>query len=177
MSFDHKAFLLDERRFRAELAPALERALAGDRGPIVAFLDAHAGELRDPYDGEPVGDGFREAIAEADADALGDLALTCFYDPSDDLGLGPAWPAIEARLADAGLDPAAFLGERFGAADARFDPGQMGSFFQSEADVARNLRALRAVLGARDDLDEALADLEELLATAADEGAGLYVTS
>lgn len=177
MPADHQAFLLDEARFRAELAPTLERALAaGDRAALLAFLDARAADLRDPWDGEPLADDFRDALADADASALADLALTAFYDPSDDLGLGAAWPDVAARLAAAGLAPDAFLGAPLGGPAARFDPGGEGAFFQSAADVAANLRALRRVIGEADELDDALASLEELLATAVDEDAGLYVT-
>jgi hypothetical protein len=177
MSFDHKAFLFDEARFRAELASTLEAALgSGDLAPLRAFVDEHAARLTDPFDGGALAEGFRDALDEADVHALGDLALTAYYDPSDDVGLGGAWQDVEVAIERAGLAPARFLGARLGPRATAFDPGRMGSYFQSRADVAANLTELRRVIGARDDLDEALGELEELLATASDEETGLYVT-
>ncbi len=123
---DHKAYAFDYAGFQRRLAPILYAALeTGDAGPLRAFIEANRAELTDPYEGEPL-----EELPDGDVHELGDFALTAFYDPACDIGLADDWE----EAGDAAL------GVPFGPPSNLFDPGRMGSYFQSPELVERNRR-------------------------------------
>jgi hypothetical protein len=146
MSMSHKAFVFDWEAFRGELAPLLAASLEdGDPARLVEFGGRHRESLRDPYEGEPLGDDWAEHLEVGDVQEVADFVLTRYYDPTADGGIGEAWAEIEARL-DAG-QRLALLGRPFGPEETPFDPGRMGSYFQDGDAVRRSLEVLRQADG------------------------------
>ncbi len=177
MSMSHKAFVLDADRFQAELRATLERALAdGDVEPLRRFIAAHRGELTDPYEGAPLDDDWESMIETRDAHQYGDFALTRYYDAGDDLGLGDGWRELGELLEREGVGERAILGTPVGAPGNAFDPGKMGSYFQSPPEVRANLQRVDALAQRRPDLADRLAPARAMLAAAASAARGLYVT-
>jgi hypothetical protein len=136
----HKAFLFDFEAFDRELRPTLERALAdGGCAELVVFIRDHVPSLRDPYEGEPLGAAWEAMIETPDAHQFGDFALTKYYTPRDDIGLGYDWEDVQASLGPPSphhMSP--ILGRTLGPPEQPFDPGKLGSYFQSATDVERH---------------------------------------
>jgi hypothetical protein len=169
MSMSHKAYAFDWRRFEFELRPLLEGALVADNtGQLETFIDEHREVLADPYEGEPLSNDWRTALENRDVHEYGDYALTRFYDPADDCGIGEAWVRISERLS--GRAANALLGCSVGAPKLVFDPGQQGSYFQTPAQVPESLAILKP-LGVPE-----LAPFIALLERCAADGCGVYVT-
>jgi hypothetical protein len=179
MSMSHKAFVFDHARFERELRERLLAALASDDArPLDAFINANREMLRDPYEGEPLSPDWRATFRPSDVQAYADFALTKYYDPSDDLGLGTDWQDANEALEQAGLGGDMLLGTALTTPDGAlgFDPGRQGAYFQSEADVRHQLDRL-ATLAAREPRPpEWLRAARDLLQTAATAHRGLYVT-
>lgn len=171
MAMEHKAFLFRYAAFDAELRPVLEASLrSGDVAPLAAFIEAERRHLRDPYEGEPLGSDWAESLEGGDVDQYGDFALTKYYDPADDRGLGPRWQVIQEALAGRAEAVTAVLGQPLGSEGHWFDPGRMGSYFQSEIDVTAHLEILEGLSV------PGVEPLLNLLREAGDAGVGLYVT-
>jgi hypothetical protein len=169
VSFDHKAFAFDWDAFQRELAPSLRAALAsGDTNALERFLDENVDACSSPDEGEPLVGEWRNSLATGGVQEIADIALTKFYDPSEDSGLRETWAEIESDLtADARR---ALLGSAFEVRGVAFDPGKMGSYFQSPGEV----RVSHSVLDALGSAD--LAEFVAFLAVVARESKGLYVT-
>jgi hypothetical protein len=173
---EHKAFLFKYGSFERELRAILEDALtSGDTGALVSFIHANCGNLRDPYDGEPLGADWESLVETPDAHQYGDFALTKYYDVLADIGLGVAWQQVQELIAtDPILPESPILGSTIGPRDDPFDPGKMGSYFQSVQQVRQNWAWLLEVgKGKRsDDLNAAIRMLEDAVKA----GTGLYVS-
>jgi hypothetical protein len=104
----------------------------------------------------------------ADVHAVGDVALTLYYDASDDCGLNRTWIALDEQLPTAASS--ALLGTPFGPPGAQFDPGRQGSFFQSPEEVVTSLEVLNSACVPE------LQRFIDLLASASMSGRGIYVT-
>lgn len=144
MSMEHKAFGFGWNEFTNELGSDLHQALAtGEIAPLVAFIDGNVPSLRDSSTGRPLSRDWKKPIATADAHQYGDIALTKFYDPIRDIGLGDAWQEIETLLQTLGIDPTVILGKPFGPSANYFDPGKMGSYFQTPEQVSRHRQILQ----------------------------------
>jgi hypothetical protein len=168
---DHKAFLFRFSDFQRELQPLLEGSLAsGDVGPLIAFIDADRGSLRDPYEGQPLPDDWQDLLETQDVHQYGDIALTKYYDPRDDNGLGVQWREIQGVLESKLGRSTAVLGRPLGAERNYFDPGKMGSYFMSEHDVSSHLRDVEQLL------EPMLQPLRDLLRKATAARTGLFVT-
>jgi hypothetical protein len=105
---------------------------------------------------------------------FGDFALTRFYDPGKDSGLGNVWRTIDEHLSEP--DREVLLGTPFGSSGRYFDPGRQGSYFQTPWEVVRSLaRAQRIALS---DLYErrSLECFKMLLENCEEAGTGFYVT-
>jgi hypothetical protein len=138
MAMSHKAFVFDWDAFRGELAPLLAASLGdGDTTRLVEFGHRHHYSLRDPYEGEPLGDNWAGRLRLGDVQEAAEIVLTRYYDPTADGGLGEAWLWLEDHL-DAEQRPA-LLGNQFGPEGAPFDPGRMGSYFQDGSTARRSL--------------------------------------
>jgi len=170
---EHKAFLFDFDRFNSELRPLLVAALeSGDLTGLVSFIGANLSELKDPYEGEPLTADWQKLIETRDAHQLGDFALTKYYDPQDDRGLGSEWQAVQDIIAK-NLKESPILGTAVGPKGNLFDPGKMGSYFQSSAQVRSNIAKLAALSSSNGkSMTRAMAMLE----AAEEAGTGLYVT-
>jgi hypothetical protein len=173
---EHKAFLFDYDSFDRELRAILEDALrSGDHSRLVSFINANLGDLRDPYEGEPLNAGWEAMIEMQDPHQYGDFALTKYYNPTADIGLGAAWENLQELIAnDPALTESPILGSTIGPQDDPFDPGKMGSYFQSAQQVRQNRRYLLdlAKKGQTEDLKRAI----QMLDQAAGAETGLYVT-
>ena len=170
MSFDHKAFAFEWASFQKEMAGVLGHALrTGDASNLERFVDANVSACASPYDGEKLDAGWRRSLGVAGLQEVADFALTKYYDPSDDHGLHEEWSEVESGLSESAR--LALLGTPFReGSDAVFDPGMMGSYFQSPEQVRASLATLRAV-----DAKE-LASYVRFLSTVVREAKGLYVT-
>jgi hypothetical protein len=173
---EHKAFLFDYDAFERELRPILEDALrSGDCGVLVSFITRNLRWLRGPYEGDVLRADWQAMIETKDAHQYGDFALTKYYDATADVGLGAAWQSIQDLLArDPTLAVSPMLGSAIGPKDEPFDPGKMGSYFQSPDDVRAHYRYLlsRASTEPSDDLSQAM----QMLEAAVKAKKGLYVT-
>lgn len=172
----HKAFLIEYDQFTLELKPILEHSLLVDESkPLVEFIHKSFDVLRDPYEGKPLGVGWENLLETRDVQEYGDFALTKYYDPAADLGLGAGWTAIQDWIAeDAKMEPSPVLGEVVGRREAPFDPGRMGSYFQSaEAVKSSHAYLTRRLESAPHGARRAALDLLE---HAMQSRKGLYVT-
>lgn len=168
---EHKAFVFRYSAFKAELLPLLEEALVtGDPSPLAAFIESERESFRDPYEGEPLDDDWQSLLDIADVHQYGDFALTRYYNPTEDIGLGHAWGEVERLLESRLGGSGAILGRPVGAEGVLFDPGKMGSYFQSNEDVQRNLAEVEQVR------EPMLNSVVALLRRAVEEGTGIYVT-
>lgn len=171
MAMEHKAYLFDFAAFQSDLKPVIERALQSDEwGEIAAFIKENQRSCKDPYEGLPLDEGWEDALQERDVQLYGDIALTKFYEPSQDKGLGQDWLRVEQALLEETGSPQALLGHPVGSGEILFDPGRMGAYFQSESDVAANFRTIEQLRSAD------LKPLVDLLRVASFAGSGLYVT-
>jgi hypothetical protein len=177
MSLEHKAFEFNYEPFLKELKPKLEIALlTNDITRIEEFIAEHISELKDPYEGEPLDGSWSQMIEVADSHQYGDFALTKYYDPGANIGLGYDWQDVQKRLLLEAPELApAVLGKPLGTKNCYFDPGKSGSYFQSPDQVQNNIKSLEGLARSRvGDLSE-LNLLLEMLAKVS-QGKGLYVT-
>jgi hypothetical protein len=182
MSLDHKAYQLDYEQFESELAPILVDALeSGEIDELRGFVETNLSQLKDPNEGQPLGSNWQQLVQPTDSNRpdfelqlWGDLALTRYYDPSQDDGLSTEWEDLEQELKEAGVDPVRILLGRQLRVDGRvFDPGLQGAYFLSPADVRDALDTLEQANLEDDDLAEHWRDV---LKAAADKEKGLYIT-
>lgn len=178
MSMSHKAYAFDWPAFESDdLYGLLFAALtSGDSAGLIHYIDVHREDLKDPYEGNPLADDWRDMRENHDVYEYGDVALTRFYDPAEDAGIGNPWLAIDDQLPEA--DRAALLGTPFGPPSDSFDPGRLGSYFQTPREVARSLaRVRRFKLSALEDYHrKSLERFRDLLEECEKAGSGLYVT-
>ena len=166
MSMLHKARELDWLAFE-RIRPVIERGLTrNDPTELMATIEEDLNAFRDPYEGEFLAPDWRDALETGGVQEIADFALTQCYDPSRYFGLDHEWMRIEEALSPEGRG--ALLGIAIGPAANLFDPGGMGSYFQTPHEVARSLKILRAV--------PQLGEYCEGLARAVNNSRGLYVT-
>ena len=177
MSMEHKAFLFDHSRFEAELGKTLHEALqSGNIKELVRFIEINVNQLKDPYEGAPLDLSWDDLLETRDAHQYGDFALTKFYEPEFDLGLGSDWALVERGLTKSSdVAPAFILGRPFGPAQNLFDPGKMGSYFLSAEEVKKKSAQLRTLMN-KASLCELLPGVVQVFRKAADSGKGLYTT-
>jgi hypothetical protein len=156
MSMDHKAFVFDYRSFELELKEILEAAL--DRNEIKDlndFISANIIYLKDPDNEEHLSKNWRERLENYRyPHNYGDFALTKFYDPNENIGLGSDWPQIDGILAGESKSCIALLGRPIGKNGNYFDPGKMGSYFQSLSMVSENKQKIARLIHDDDRLSE-----------------------
>lgn len=170
MSFSHKAFAFDGHTFERQLAPMLRQALAqGGTSALDAFIDTHRAVLKDPYEGEPLSPDWRSQLDAGDVQELADFALTRYYDPKADFGIGDAWGGLGPDLS--GVQEQALLGAALEEGGQTFDPGRMGSYFQDPGCVAKSLQVLEHVGDG-----EALGAFKRGLLQAVHAGCWVYIT-
>jgi hypothetical protein len=146
---EHKAFIFDYDSFSRELKPILETALqSGNSERLIVFIEANHAQLKDPYEGEPLDENWMETIDSQDPHQFGDFALTKYYDPANDTGLGADWQRVQDILPQ-DLTESPILGTPLGPKGNLFDPGKMGSYFQANDQVSRNIEYLRTCVRSR----------------------------
>lgn len=172
---EHKAFLFDESSYAREFAPILKKALEiNDINSIRHFVNSHISLIKDPYEGNLLDSDWETLVEIKDAEQYGDFALTKYYDPTQDIGLGHFWSDISDILGS-GLSHLA-LGEVIRSGNKIFDPGKMGSYVQSKENVIRNSILLKEEIVKNSDLEAPLSRLKNMLKRAVESGLGLYCT-
>jgi hypothetical protein len=178
MSFEHKAFVLDYQSFESQLKSVLESALESENvSQLSNYISQNQTYLKDPYEGQPLTNEWESMIESQDPHQYGDFALTKFYNPTEDIGLGYDWENVQAVLSQKLTNVSSVLGSPIGPASNYFDPGKMGAYFQSPQQVMENQQLLESSFN-QGEL-ESSAELEkmlEMLQAATSEGKGLYVT-
>ena len=169
MSMCHKAYALSHSSFVAELGPVLYEALrTGRDAGLRCFIESNLSSLTFPWEGQPLPADWSSVLEYNDVHGVGDLALTKYYDAEGDAGLQEHWMTIEIGLSESARR--CLLGPPFGPAGTLFDPGRMGSYFQSAEEAVRSRAAL--VGHEQPGLEPFLALLDEVVSS----GKGLYVT-
>jgi hypothetical protein len=178
MAMDHKAFVFDADAYQAELRPVLDQSLrSGDSSPLRDFIQRHFDSLRDPYAGEPLEAEWERLLEVEDPQEYGDFALTKYYDPSDDIGLGRAWAEVQellVRESEAGT--LLTLGRTIGPPEAPFDPGRMGSYVMTNADAKDRLNSLKRLAQSKPVLARRLEPILRMYEAVARSGKGAYHT-
>lgn len=157
-------------RLVLELAPLLWQALStGETTALSAFVDAHLKTCSSPYDGSELDIGWRNTLESGDLQEIADFALTKYYDPTSDCGLSTSWLALDGTLPSVARN--ALLGTFFGPSnEVLFDPGRMGSYFQSPDQVRISLSSLEPLEHA------GTSEFVRFLNVVVAEGRGLYIT-
>jgi hypothetical protein len=179
MSIEHKAYSFDFDEFSKELKPILEASIkSGDIDQLRAFIISNKPYLSDPYEGEPLGDDWEDMVEERDAHQYGDFALTKYYSPDSDQGLGYDWEKVQDILSGSmELHISPLLGRPLGEPGEYFDPGKMGSYFQDNSQVESSIRVLEKLKDCfSGELRGAIGEFHEFLENVSDEGKGIYVT-
>lgn len=146
MSISHKAFLFDHTNFDAELAGVLHAALeTDDVGGLRRLILDNRHVLLDLWTEAPPADDWEARIEPAyRVQQFADLAMTKYYDPRDDRGLGHGFDAPGAYLETVpglgGWSSALYCGWLFGPSGRRLDPGSMGTGLVSVAQVGEAVR-------------------------------------
>lgn len=179
MSLEHKVFIFDSERFGKELKPLLESCLlSGNVDQVRAFVLSNKSSLTDPYEGEPLEDDWEGMIEDKDVHQYGDFALTKYYSPTLDMGLGDDWENLQKIFSGVpGVKFSPVLGEPLGAERDYFDPGKLGSYFQSYTQVVESLKIVNQLDGTDlGEMQRLFNDYKDLFQQAVTEHKGLYVT-
>lgn len=117
-------------------------------------------------------------VEDRDVHQYGDFALTKYYSPKDDQGLGGEWENFQDLVSNVRtFDFSPLLGLPLEVNGNFFDPGKMGSYFQSEENVGESLRKLIEVeCQVESHLLDDIKGYKDLLEQAIIEKKGLYVT-
>ncbi len=177
MSMEHKAFVFDYEAFRLQLKKILETAL--DLNEILGledFIILNLDYLKDPDEGDCLSENWYEILNCKDPHEYGDIALTKFYNPIEDIGLGYEWIEIEDVLSSKSGKDISMLGSPIGKEYNYFDPGKMGSYFQSLSMVIDNKNKIDVFLESNPDCSDCLLSVASMFDTAITSKKGLYIT-
>ncbi|MEH1794600.1 hypothetical protein [Nostoc sp.] len=178
MTIEHKAFVFDCDGFNNELSDVLKNAILTHKSDnLIAFIERNLSCLKDPYEGETLDFSWKELIEAGDINEYGDFAITKYYDPKSDIGIGYGWEKInDALLQELNLDISPLLGRPFGSAENYFDPGKLGSYFQSLEQVKENFKLLDSLSEEQLKTLPNIAIVEKMLSDALALEKGLYIT-
>ncbi len=166
---EHKAFAFNWNSFEQELFPTLVKALeTGEVQEIINFIEKNRQHLTDPYEGQPLDDGWQSTLSNRDVHEYGDYALTKYYAPDEAAGVGDAWIDLSDELP--ATASRALLGETVGPKGNLFDPGRMGSYFQRPEQARVSLDVLTNLNKPE------LADFCQLLSECVNKNLGVYIT-
>lgn len=178
MSSEHKAFVFDYSNFEKELMDVLTNSLeSSDVDDLRKFIEQNLSSLKDPYEGELLGSDWQSLVEVHDAHQYGDFAITKFYDPASDLGVGYRWEELSDLICrELHSEESVLLGKVIGPESNPFDPGKLGSYFQSSQEVAASIDKLKTLILGRPELEEALGEVIDMFESCLSEVKGLYVT-
>lgn len=178
MSMEHKAFIFDYRLFELELKEILQIALSRNEiKDLDYFISVNLTYLKAPDEGEYLSRDWRERLEiYRDPHNYGDLALTKFYNSAEDIGLGCDWMLIDDMLAGESKCCLALLGSSIGTNDNYFDPGKMGSYFQSLSMVNENKEKIARFIHGDNRLNEYSKSILNMFDLAIESNQGLYIT-
>jgi hypothetical protein len=175
MSMVHKAFVFDYEAFHAELAPILAEAMDMRKvDELAAFIDDNLASLWDLENDTRLDKSWRIQLTETSVDELGDLALTKYYNPIELVGLEYDWRRLWKLLEPLKLGNLIF-GKMFTTKYSGFDPGQMGTYFQSPEQVKENLTTTQSLLSQYPEYKKELDLTIKMLSKAAVENKGLFI--
>lgn len=173
----HEAFAFDWHGFEQdELHDLLAQALAtNDTAALKVYIDANRQFLKDPNEGEPLENDWLTKLENRDVHEFGDYALTRFYDPADNFGIWDHWKDVDSGLPD--FAKAATLGVSFNRNSNHFNPGRLGSYFQTPNQVRDTLALLAQFeLPLEDGQQKSFARFKDGLKGCVSSNLGLYVT-
>ena len=177
MSIEHKAFIFDYKAFELELKEILEMALSLNKiENLEYFIKLNIDCLTDPYEGNLLPDNWVEMLEYGDPHEYGDFALTKFYNPTEDIGLGYNWFEIEELLSSQSGEGTSILGDKIGKEDNYFDPGKMGSYFQSLNTIIANKSKINFFTESQTERIELLNLVDCMFNAAISSKKGLYIT-
>jgi len=147
------------------LLPILLEAIdTNNDASLREFLSRSISECYSPYDGEPLTAPWESNLEAGDIQELADFALTKFYAPDANQGVGHNWIELDAQL------PEEARRALLGLSVAGFDPGRQGAYFQSPSDVAKSATALSGCPHPE------LLSYRKLLEESRRQGLGAYIT-
>jgi hypothetical protein len=175
---EHQAFIFDYNAFVNELAGILKNAIAtNENHELIAFIEKNLPNLKDPYEGEPLDSYWKEMIEIGDISEYGDFAITKYYNPECDIGIGYNWEQLnDVLLQELNVDISPLLGTPFGASENYFDPGKQGSYFQSPEQVQKNLGLLGLLSQEKLDTLPNIDILKKMFSDTLVSKKGLYIT-
>jgi hypothetical protein len=177
MSMEHKAFVFDHEEFELELKEILEIALnLNEIRGLEDFITLNINYLTDPYEGERLPENWDEMLEYKDPHNYGDFALTKFYNPTEDIGLGYDWIEIEDVLSNEYGECICILGNPIGKENNYFDPGKMGSYFQSLSMVMDNKNKIDILMKNKPSYIEFLTPVVSMFDFALMSKKGLYIS-
>jgi hypothetical protein len=174
MSMTHKAFVFDYEAFESELKEILEAALdLNEIEGLENFITLNINSLTDPYEGECLSENWDVMLEYRDPHEYGDFALTKFYNPIEDIGLGYDWIEIQDLLSGEYIS---ILGNLIGKDNNYFDPGKMGSYFQSLRMVTENKSKIDILMNNKSAYIASLAPVACMFDAAIVLNKGLYIS-
>ncbi len=164
----HKAYGFDFAGFEKELKFILFNALQNNIvESLVEFVEINIHSLTDPYEGEKLDAEWQGCLENNDVHEIGDFTLTKFYQVSSDNGLSESWGEITSQYPNINQY---LLGKPFGPANNLFDPGKMGSYFQTPLELNVSIQELSVVK------DACLQKYLSFLKSCIKNNTGIYVT-
>lgn len=178
MSIEHKAFIFDYNAFVDELADILKDALINNENEkLINFIEDNLLNLKHPDEGDPLDCDWQKTIEIEDASQYGDLAITKYYNPNWNIGIGYNWQELDdAIFSKLDLNISPLLGIRLGTTEKYFDPGKLGSYFQSPDLVRINLELLNSLSIEKQEYLESICLLQEMFSIALTLIKGIYIT-
>ncbi|NES98279.1 MAG: hypothetical protein F6K32_24455 [Desertifilum sp. SIO1I2] len=175
---NHQAFVFDHNAFIKELSNILEKALrTNESHELIDFIDKNILSLKDPIEGEALDFDWRKIIHTADISQYGDLALTKYYDPKRNIGVGYDWMLLSDFILEKfTIDDSLLLGMPFGLSENHFNPGLMGSYFQSPEQVQWNAEIIKTLSKEQLELLPQIVLLKRMFLKALALKKGLYIT-
>lgn len=179
MSMIYKANIFDYDSFQREFAPQLYSVLeTNDSSLLIEFIEDNREMLKSPL-GQSLDSSWQSLELNWTVQDYGNLAITKYYDPLVGNLLLPQWQPIDEFLhAKLGEDTTILFGEPFGPEENIFDPGTMGTYFQSPDEVLTSSEILNELANRNPKLLRQLDSFDEVVAlfqSAALGKMGLYV--
>lgn len=177
MSSEHKSFVFDYEQFELYIKRKLEISLETNETQYLEdFIMNNLDYLRDPYKGEFLPSGWMEMLENKDVHEYGDFALTKFYDPSEDIGLGYRWTEIQNILTNEIKSSLPILGFPIGKSNNYFDPGKIGSYFQDFNLVIENREVISNLVRQKPEYSDILEPVIVMFSHTTTFRKGLYIS-